>query len=56
MEGKFHQVKRMVEVVGKKVVELSRLSMGGLILDNQLKRGSYRSLTESEIQKLTEKK
>jgi hypothetical protein len=30
--------------------------MGGLILDNQLKRGSYRSLTESEIQKLTEKK
>ncbi|MGL5684257.1 MAG: pseudouridine synthase [Vagococcus fluvialis] len=56
MEGKFHQVKRMVEAVGKKVVELNRLSMGGLTLDNQLKRGSYRSLTESEIQKLTEKK
>lgn len=49
MEGKFHQVKRMVEAVDKKVLELNRLSMGGLILDDSLKKGHYRSLNESEI-------
>ena len=30
-EGKFHQVKRMFEAVGKKVVYLKRLSMGPLV-------------------------
>ena len=29
-EGKFHQVKRMTEAVGKKVVYLKRISMGVL--------------------------
>lgn len=49
MEGKFHQVKRMVEAVGKQVVELNRLSMGGLVLDESLKNGAYRELNEKEI-------
>ena len=49
MEGKFHQVKRMVEAVGKKVVELNRKSMGGLLLDETLKPGAYRALNEKEI-------
>ena len=35
-EGKFHQVKRMFEAVGKKVVYLKRLSMGPLQLDDTL--------------------
>jgi len=48
-EGKFHQVKRMVLARGKEVVSLKRLSMGPLLLDNQLALGSYRMLTESEI-------
>lgn len=48
-EGKFHQVKRMFEAVGKKVVYLKRISMGNLILDEQLLPGHYRTLTESEI-------
>ncbi|MBO0476034.1 rRNA pseudouridine synthase [Vagococcus sp. DIV0080] len=52
MEGKFHQVKRMVEAVGKKVVELHRVSMGGLTLDETLKPGQYRALNENEIKKL----
>ena len=52
MEGKFHQVKRMVEAVGKKVVELHRVSMGGLTLDGTLKPGQYRALNENEIKKL----
>ncbi|MEG2254628.1 MAG: pseudouridine synthase [Vagococcus sp.] len=52
MEGKFHQVKRMVEAIGKKVVELHRVSMGGLTLDETLKPGQYRALNENEIKKL----
>lgn len=51
-EGKFHQVKRMVHAVGKEVVYLKRLSMGGLKLDAQLKPGEYRPLTESELEEL----
>ena len=51
-EGKFHQVKRMFEKVGKKVVYLKRLSMGDLILDPQLGIGEYRALTEEELESL----
>lgn len=56
VEGKFHQVKRMVEAVGKKVVELNRLSMGGLTLDNSLKRGTYRELSRDELEQLLQVK
>ena len=45
-EGKFHQVKRMFEAVGKKVVYLKRLSMGPLVLDDELPLGAYRELTD----------
>jgi 16S rRNA pseudouridine516 synthase len=55
-EGKFHQIKRMFEVVHKPVLELKRLSMGSLILDETLEPGQYRPLTEEEIQKLKEKR
>lgn len=48
-EGKFHQVKRMFEAVGKKVVYLKRISMGPLKLDESLELGEYRELTEEEI-------
>ncbi|MCA1038746.1 rRNA pseudouridine synthase [Bacillus infantis] len=51
-EGKFHQVKRMFEAVGKKVVYLQRLSMGPLQLDETLELGEYRELTEEELQSL----
>ncbi|KGR78440.1 pseudouridine synthase [Ureibacillus sinduriensis] len=51
-EGKFHQVKRMFESVGKKVTYLKRLSMGGLKLDEQLNLGDYRELTEEELNSL----
>ena len=51
-EGKFHQVKRMFEVVGKKVLYLKRLSMGGLQLDPALAPGEYRELTEEELRYL----
>lgn len=55
-EGKFHQVKRMFESVGKTVVYLKRLSMGPLQLDPELKLGKYRPLTEEELNGLKEKK
>ena len=48
-EGKFHQVKRMYEAVGKKVVYLKRISMGALLLDESLPEGSMRPLTQDEI-------
>ncbi len=47
-EGKFHQVKRMFHAVGKEVVYLKRLRMGSLVLDETLRPGEYRELTESE--------
>ncbi len=51
-EGKFHQVKRMFEAVGCRVVFLKRLSMGSLLLDENLKPGEYRRLTNEELDKL----
>jgi len=48
-EGKFHQVKRMLQAVGNEVLYLKRLSMGSLFLDETLLPGEYRKLTEEEI-------
>ena len=47
-EGRFHQVKRMLQAVGNEVVYLKRLSMGALVLDETLSKGSWRALTEEE--------
>ncbi|XRD24354.1 pseudouridine synthase [Lysinibacillus fusiformis] len=48
-EGKFHQVKRMFESVGKRVTYLKRISMGNLKLDDDLALGEYRELTAEEL-------
>ncbi|NOW88404.1 MULTISPECIES: pseudouridine synthase [Clostridium] len=48
-EGKFHQVKRMFEAVGKKVIYLKREEFGGLLLDPDLEEGEYRELTDEEL-------
>ena len=48
-EGKYHQVKRMFGAVGKEVIYLKRIAMGGLALDPLLKPGEYRRLTKEEI-------
>lgn len=47
-EGKYHQIKRMLEAVGNKITYLERVSFGGIELDPQLKRGEWRYLTEAE--------
>lgn len=48
-EGRFHQVKRMLQAVDNQVMALERISFGTLSLDPALPRGSYRTLTEDEI-------
>lgn len=48
-EGKFHQVKRMFQSIGMKVLYLKRITMGNLILDENLGLGQYRELTDGEI-------
>lgn len=51
-EGKFHQVKRMFEAVGKKVIYLKRIEMGPLKLDESLELGESRELTKEEVELL----
>ena len=53
-EGKFHQIKRMFHAVGNEVIFLKRLSMGSLVLDENLLPGEYRLLTPEEIERLKE--
>lgn len=48
-EGKYHQIKRMFEAVGNKIVQLERISFAGIRLDPDLPRGAWRYLTEEEI-------
>jgi len=48
-EGRKHQIKRMLKAVGCYVIYLKRVSIGGLMLDETLKKGQYRELTENEL-------
>ena len=50
-EGKFHQVKRMFERVGKTVTYLKRVSIGGLALPDELNLGDVREMTLEEMEK-----
>lgn len=49
-EGKFHQVKRMFEAVGKKVVFLKRIRMGDMELPMDLEAGQYREVDRDFVQ------
>ena len=53
-EGKFHQVKKMVEVCGKEVIYLKRLSIRTLELDRSLALGDFRELSNEELVDLME--
>ena len=48
-EGKFHQVKKMVEACGKHVTYLKRLKIKDLSLDRSLELGDFRELTDEEL-------
>ena len=47
-EGKFHQIKRMFKSVNNEIVALSRVSFGGIRLDDSLPDGQWRDLSEEE--------
>lgn len=47
-EGKYHQIKRMLEAVDNKIIYLERISFGGITLDSSLERGQWRYLTDDE--------
>ena len=47
-EGKYHQIKRMLEAVDNKITYLERISFGGILLDPRLSRGEWRYLTSDE--------
>ena len=53
-EGKFHQVKRMFDKVGKPVEELRRISVAGVEIDGTetLAEGECRELSEQEVRRL----
>lgn len=51
-EGKYHQVKRMFASLGTTVIELKRVSIGGLVLDDNLEEGEARLLTAEELSKI----
>lgn len=51
-EGKFHQVKRMFQALGKEVVYLKRTKFGSIDLDETLQEGQYRELTEEELESI----
>lgn len=55
-EGKFHQVKRMFERVGKTVVFLKRTAIGGLTLPEGLATGEIAEFDENELKALIYKK
>lgn len=51
-EGKYHQVKRMFHVIENEVLELKRLKIANLALDENLQLGEYRLLTDEELKLL----
>ncbi len=48
-EGKFHQVKRMFAHCKKHVLNLRRVEFASLKMDESLKEGEYRHLTDEEL-------
>ena len=56
VEGKYHQIKRMLESVNNKITYLERITFGPLVLDAKLERGQWRFLTDEEIKGLEEHK
>ena len=51
-EGKYHQIKLMMEAVHNQITRLERLTFGPLSLDPDLERGEWRELTPDEIDAL----
>ena len=48
-EGKYHQIKLMMEAVHNQITYLERVTFGPLVLDPHLSRGQWRELSAEEI-------
>lgn len=55
-QGMKHQVKRMLKHIGCDMIYLKRVSIGNLSLDETLKKGEYRLLSEKELNEIDKKK
>ena len=53
-EGKYHQIKLMMQAVHNQITHLERRTFGPLSLDPALARGEWRELTSDEILQLTQ--
>ena len=49
-EGKYHQIKKMFLSIQNKVIELKRIRINRLYLDQNLTEGEYKLLNEEEIE------
>ena len=54
IEGKYHQIKLMMEAVHNQITYLERITFGPLSLDAALARGEWRELTAEEIEALNQ--
>ncbi len=51
-EGKYHEIKRMLESLDNKITALRRISFGGIAEDPSLASGHWRFCTEEELAQL----
>ncbi len=52
MEGKYHQIKRMISAVGAKVTYLKRIQIGGYVLPDYLNPGEYIEVKKTDLDKI----
>ncbi|MEA2067190.1 MAG: pseudouridine synthase [Thermotogota bacterium] len=52
-EGKFHEIKKMVEFLGSETSDIFRVRIGNLDLPKSLNEGEYKELTLQEAKKIT---
>lgn len=52
-EGKFHEIKKMVEFLGSETIDIFRVRIGDLDLPKSLNEGEYKELTPQEAKKIT---
>jgi 16S rRNA pseudouridine516 synthase len=51
-EGKYHEVKKIFKALGMTVIKLKRIRFKNLWLDENLKEGEFRALSEEELEGL----
>ena len=51
-EGKYHEIKFMIDYAGVRLLSLKRISFGGIALDESLAPGEMRALTPQELERL----